>query len=154
MTEVNQVQQVVQSLRDLAAAQSDLGRAFARSQRMHPTDATAIVEIINAEQRGHPLTPARLAERIALTTGATSILLNRLEQAGHIARTREHSDRRIVTLRSTSDIHAAAAAFFEPLAHRLTAALADYSPADLQLINSAATRLHSTMTTYMDELDT
>ncbi|WP_410625850.1 hypothetical protein [Amycolatopsis sp. cmx-8-4] len=59
-------------------------------------------------QRGRPLTPARPAERIALTTGATSSLLNRLEDARHIRHTREHSGRRIVTLHCTPAIHAAA----------------------------------------------
>lgn len=64
-----------------------------------------MVEILAAEERGLPLTPARLAERIALTTGATSTLLNRLETSGHIVRTREHSDRRVVTLHVTPSSH-------------------------------------------------
>ncbi|KUL41268.1 MarR family winged helix-turn-helix transcriptional regulator [Actinoplanes awajinensis] len=145
--------EVIEGLRGLAAAQSELGRVFARSMRMHGTDAVAIVEIISAEGRGEPLTPARLAERIGLTTGATSILLNRLEQAGHVVRTREHSDRRVVTLRSTPGIHAAATAFHEPLSRLLGTVLGDYSPADLDRIDSVVSRMRSTMHTYMSELD-
>ncbi|MBM2614270.1 MarR family transcriptional regulator [Actinoplanes sp. LDG1-06] len=118
---------------------------------MHATDAAAVVEIINAEQHGRPLTPARLAERVSLTTGATSILLNRLEQAGHIVRTREHTDRRIVTLHSTPAIHAAAATFYEPLGDQLGAVLADYSPAELDLIETAVELLRSTMVAYMED---
>jgi MarR family transcriptional regulator, organic hydroperoxide resistance regulator len=147
------VHEVIESLRELAAAQSELGRAFARSMRMHGTDAVAIVEIINAEGRGLPLTPARLAERIGLTTGATSILLNRLEKAGHVVRTREHSDRRVVTLRSTPGIHAAATEFYEPLSRLLGTVLGDYSAADLERTDSVVSRLRSTMHTYMSELD-
>ncbi|WP_205752024.1 MarR family winged helix-turn-helix transcriptional regulator [Cryptosporangium phraense] len=120
---------------------------------MHGTDAVAIVEIINAEERDQPLTPARLAERIGLTTGATSILLNRLEQAGHVVRTREHSDRRIVTLRSTPGIHAAAADFYEPLGRLLDAVLSEYSPADLGRIASITGRLRSTMHAYMSDVE-
>lgn len=69
------------------------------------------MEILAAEGRGQPLTPARLAARIALTPGATSTLLNRLEDAGHVVRTREHTDRRIVILHSTRTVHETADAF-------------------------------------------
>jgi MarR family transcriptional regulator, organic hydroperoxide resistance regulator len=146
-------QRVIDGLRDLAAAQSELGRGFARSMGMHATDAAAIVAIISAEERHRPLTPARLAERIGLTSGATSILLNRLEGAGHIVRTREHTDRRMVTLHSTPAIHAAAGAYFEPLGRQLDAALDDYSPAQLDLIETTVGRLRSLMEAHMEDLD-
>ncbi|GAB2594480.1 transcriptional regulator [Paractinoplanes abujensis] len=146
-----QRQRVLDGLRELAAIQSELGRRYARSRQMHPTDAAAIVEIITAEEHGRPLTPARLAERIGLTTGATSILLNRLEDAGHIVRTRENSDRRIVTLHSTPDIRADADDYYEPLAHRLDAALHDHSPAELALIEATVDRLRSTINAYLED---
>ncbi len=148
-----QLHDVVEGLRELAAAQSELGRVFARSMRMHGTDAVAIVEIINAEGRGQPLTPARLAERIGLTTGATSILLNRLEEADRVVRTREHNDRRIVTLRSTPGIHTAATEFYEPLSRLLGTILSDYSAADLDRTESIVSHIRSTMHTYLSELD-
>ncbi|MBU2669136.1 MarR family transcriptional regulator [Actinoplanes bogorensis] len=146
-----EAQRVIEVLALLAAAQSELGRQFARSRQMHPTDAAAIVQIIAAEDHGEPLTPARLAERLDLTTGATSILLNRLEAAGHVTRTREHTDRRIVTLHSTPAIHAEAAGFYEPLNQQLKDVLADYSPADLDLVATIATRLRTTMTAHMTQ---
>ncbi|MBL7261566.1 MarR family transcriptional regulator [Actinoplanes sp. LDG1-01] len=118
---------------------------------MHATDAAAIVEIISAEEHGRPLTPARLAERIGLTTGATSILLNRLEEAGRIVRTRENSDRRIVTLHSTPGIQADADEYYEPLARRLDAVLHDHSPAELDLIETTVNRLRSTINAYLED---
>jgi MarR family transcriptional regulator, organic hydroperoxide resistance regulator len=145
-----QREQLVQGLRAFGSTQTELGRLFARSRRMHTTDAAAIVEILTAEDHGRPLTPARLAERVGLTTGATSTLLNRLEAAGHIRRSREHSDRRIVTLHSTPAIHAAADAFFAPLAGRLDAAANAYSAEDLQLVNEVVDRLRMAMAAYLD----
>jgi DNA-binding MarR family transcriptional regulator len=139
----------MESLIRFSAAQNELARLFAKSRGMHVTDAAAIVHIIEAEELGQPLTPARLAERIALTSGATSILLNRLEEGGHIRRTRQNSDRRVVTLHSTAEIQAAADAFYEPLAKQLGAVLADYPPADLQLIADVVTRLNATVDGYM-----
>ncbi|MFI1993060.1 MarR family winged helix-turn-helix transcriptional regulator [Actinoplanes sp. NPDC020271] len=144
---------VVQSLQAFASTRGELARLFARSRQMHTTDAAAIVEIINADERGQPLTPARLAERLALTTGATSTLLNRLEGAGHVSRTRGHSDRRVVTLHATPAVEAAAEAFFAPLAQQLRAATSGYSAAELELVEGFVDSLRTAMTSYMDSVD-
>ncbi|MEV8376388.1 MarR family transcriptional regulator [Kribbella sp. NPDC056861] len=143
-------QRVVPHLREFAAVGDELGRLFARTKQMHVTDAAAMVAILSAEDEGAPLTPARLAERIVLTTGATSILLNRLEEAGHIVRTRGHSDRRVVTLHSTPAIHAAAEAFFAPLAQRQNDALAGYTATELALVESAIARLTSVTKDFVE----
>jgi MarR family transcriptional regulator, organic hydroperoxide resistance regulator len=140
---------VMRSFTAFTATQKELARVFARSMRIHTTDADAIVLIIEAEERGQPLTPARLAERVGLSPGATSILLGRLEQAGHIERTREGSDRRIVTLRSTTTINASADAFFEPLRQQLDQALGEFTTEQLALITRAADNLRAIMETYL-----
>ncbi|TIC80082.1 MarR family transcriptional regulator [Nocardioides sp. GY 10127] len=131
-----QRERIIGSFWAAGAAQSDLGRTFARRMGMHPTDATAITEIIRAEERGLPLTPARLSERIGLTSGATSILLNRLEDAGHVTRARGHADRRLVTLHAGADVHADGDEFFSPLRERLEQLMRDYSPEQLSLVET------------------
>ncbi|WP_436531486.1 MarR family winged helix-turn-helix transcriptional regulator [Actinoplanes sp. HUAS TT8] len=146
-------ERVVQSLQTFASTRGELARLFARSQRLHTTDAAAIVEIINAEERGQALTPARLAERLALTTGATSTLLNRLEDGGFVSRSRGHSDRRMVTLHATAAVESAADAFFDPLAQQLRAATSGYSAAELALVGEFVDRLRATMTAYMESVD-
>jgi DNA-binding MarR family transcriptional regulator len=143
-------ERVTQGMYAMAAAQSELGRSFARSQRMHTTDAAAMVEIVTAEGRGQLLTPARLAERIALTAAATSALLNRLERAGRITRSHEHSDRRIVVLRPTAAAHDDADTFFAPLARRIEAALTDWSDAELTVVADVLDRLVTTVRTHTD----
>lgn len=106
-----------------------------------------------AEDRGHPLTPARLTERVGLSSGATSTLLNRLENAGHIVRTREQSDRRIVTLRSTREIHETALSFFAPIAEKLQETAGAYSAADLELVGEIVGHLHADMAAYLKAAD-
>ncbi|QZQ56216.1 MarR family transcriptional regulator [Curtobacterium sp. TC1] len=101
---------------------------------MRPTDALAIVEILSAENQGQPLTPARLGGRISMTSGATTLLLNRLEDAGHITRTRGHADRRIVTLHSAKHMHVEAEAFFGPERQRILAGMVSFEEAELQVI--------------------
>ena len=142
-------ERVVRSLTAFSAAHKELSRVFARSVRMHTTDADAIVLIIEAEERGRPLTPARLAERVGLSPGATSILLGRLEEAGHIERVREGADRRIVTLRSTKAINDSADAFFEPLRQQLDRALGEFTTAQLDVTARAVDNLRTAMETYL-----
>jgi hypothetical protein len=67
--------------------------------RLPGSDATALGQITWAAESGTPLSPAQLSRLLGMTTGATTILLNRLETAGHIRRSRESTDRRRVTLR-------------------------------------------------------
>ncbi len=95
---------------------------------LHSTDAAALAEILYAEDKGTPMTPARPGERISLTSGATTTLLNRLERAEHVVRTRERTDRRVVTLRSSPRIVGPAREFFAPLGDALDAMLSQYSP--------------------------
>ena len=92
---------VLSGLRAYATEFAELARLTARRMSMHTTDLNALVEVLRAERMGDPLSPARLAEHVRLTSGATNALINRLENAGWVTRSREHSDRRQVTLRGT-----------------------------------------------------
>lgn len=132
---------------------AELSRRFAVWVGLYSTDAAALLEITAAEQRGVPLSPARLSERILLSSGATTTLLNRLEQAGHIVRAREHSDRRVVTLHSSQHIQQRADRFFAPLAERLDAMMSRYPPELLQQFETFLTDLSATMETHLAKQD-
>ncbi len=132
---------------------TEFSRRFAAWLGLYSTDATALLEITAAEERGTPLSPARLSKRIQLSSGATTALLNRLEAAGHIVRTREHEDRRVVTLRSSTDIQARADTFFRSLAGRLDALMAEYPPELLQQVETLVTRMCSAMDDQLAEPD-
>ncbi|MFF1413064.1 MarR family winged helix-turn-helix transcriptional regulator [Streptomyces sp. NPDC058289] len=149
-----QHERLMESLRVHGRHYAELSRRFAAWLGLHSTDATAVLEIAAAEERGTPLSPARLSERIPLSTGATTALLNRLEAAGHITRVREHSDRRVITLRSGGHIQERADEFFGPLAHRLDAAMAHYPPQLLEQFDAFMADLNSAMDTHLSEQDT
>jgi MarR family transcriptional regulator, organic hydroperoxide resistance regulator len=144
---------LVEELRDYGATYNRYGRAFATWMGLHSTDADALLEIVNAEQRADPLTPARLAVRISLTSGATATLLNRLERVGHIVRSREHDDRRLVTLRTGPHVRRSAEEFFGPLARRLDAVLTRYPPDVVQQFQDLITDLHTTMNAHLNDGD-
>ncbi|MFK0193382.1 MarR family winged helix-turn-helix transcriptional regulator [Kitasatospora sp. NPDC090308] len=144
-------ERLMEGLRIYGGHYAELSRRFAAWLGLHSTDATAVLEIAAAEERGTPLSPARLSERISLSTGATTALLNRLEAAGHLTRTREHSDRRIVTLRSGPHVQERADEFFGPLARRLDAAMSPYPPRLLEQFEQFVAELNSTMDAHLTE---
>lgn len=74
-----------------------------------------------------------------------ALLLKRLEQAGHIVRTRESADRRVVTLRSSPGIRPRAIAFFGPYSERMAEAMAAYSPQEIQHFENFLGTLRTTM---------
>ncbi|MFD3508479.1 MarR family winged helix-turn-helix transcriptional regulator [Nocardia sp. NPDC058666] len=140
-----QRQRLAAGLIDYGASFTELGRRFAETLGVHSTDAFALMEIAAAEQAGAPLSPALLSKRITLTSGAMTTLLNRLEQAGYIIRSREHTDRRVVTLRCSENAARQADEFFRPINAAQDAILADYTPAQLAQFQTLLGRLRSSM---------
>ncbi|MFG1772129.1 MarR family winged helix-turn-helix transcriptional regulator [Nocardia salmonicida] len=140
-----------EGLRAYGANYREFTRRFATWLGLHSTDAEALIEILTAEERGSTLSPARLSERISLSNSATTALLNRLEQAGHIVRSREHDDRRVITLRSTPRIHTLADEFFGPLGAKVDTVMGNYSPEELRRFEAFVTELQATMTAHLTE---
>lgn len=149
-----QRERLMEGLRIYGGHYAELSRRFAAWLGLHSTDATAVLEIAAAEERGTPLSPARLSERISLSTGATTALLNRLEAAGHVTRSREHADRRVITLRSGPHVQERADEFFGPLAGRLDAAMSHYPPEFLERFESFVADLNATMDAHLAEQGT
>ena len=129
-------EQLLERLRTYGGTFREFSRRFATWLGLHATDAEALVEILAAEEHGVPLSPARLSERIGKSNPATTAVLNRLEHAGLVIRTREHTDRRVVTLRSSPEVHSLADEFFGPLGVRVGGVMADYSAAELRRFGS------------------
>ncbi|MCT2592878.1 MarR family transcriptional regulator [Streptomyces sp. N2-109] len=136
---------LMDGLRAFGANYTEFTQRFAAWLGLHSTDAAALTEILYAEDQGSPLSPARLSARVSLSSGATTALLNRLEEAGHVVRTREHSDRRVVTLRSSPEIRPRAIEFFGPYAERMAAEMARYSPEQLRKFEDFLGHLRVTM---------
>ncbi|CAQ01137.1 MarR family winged helix-turn-helix transcriptional regulator [Clavibacter sepedonicus] len=105
--------EVLERLRDYTTAFDESVRQLAAALGLPTTDTTALAEIIWAETADRALSPARLSERLHLTSGATTALINRLEGGRHIGRSRESADRRVVTLRPTAETRARAMALLQ-----------------------------------------
>ena len=143
---------LLEALRAHGMAFAELGRHFGARMGLHTTDATALVEILSAEDRGAPLTQAGLSSRVGLTPGATSSLLNRLEKARHVTRVRDSADRRIVTLRATAGVEGMLDRFFGPLVARVDSMMEGYSAEELVHAERFITEFVMTMNAYIEEV--
>ncbi|APE37619.1 MarR family transcriptional regulator [Nocardia mangyaensis] len=140
-----QRQRLAAGLIDYGASFTELGRRFADTLGVHSTDAFALMEIAAAEAADAPLSPALLGKRITLTSGAMTTLLNRLEQAGYVTRSREHTDRRVVTLRCSARARQLADEFFRPVNTTQDAILGEYAPEQLAQFEALLRRLRAAM---------
>ena len=145
-------EELVALLQDYAGEAELLGQAFAGRHRLHPTDLHALLAVMRADTAGAPLTPGRLGTRLGLSTGATTALVDRLERAGHVRRSRESTDRRRVTLRQAENAGRVGAAFFGPLGDRVDVVLQDFDDAELAATARFLSAMNALVADYRAEL--
>jgi len=126
--------ELVELLRLYSVRAQQVGDTFAQRHGLHPTDLQALIAALHAERHGDPLTPGRLGEALGLSSGATTAVIDRLERAGHLRRTRESADRRVVHLRHGEPGQALASSFFRPLGARSHSVMDEFSTAELATV--------------------
>ncbi|BBZ28140.1 MarR family transcriptional regulator [Mycolicibacterium madagascariense] len=84
------------SMRDFLQAHDELIRRQARRMGLNATD----MQTLRLLDLHGPLGPTELARRLDLKTASVTVVLDRLEAAGHVERIRDERDRRRVTVRA------------------------------------------------------
>ena len=125
---------LVELLNTYSTEAQHIGHTFANRNNLHATDMHALLAVMHAENHGEPLTPGRLGDAIGLSSGATTALIDRLEKAGHLRRTRESTDRRVVHLRYAEAGMSLAMAFFMPLRPHTDAVMEQFSVDELKVV--------------------
>jgi DNA-binding MarR family transcriptional regulator len=100
------------AVRAYQAAVDDYDRALAHTLAVNETDLRCL-EILLEELP--EASPSRLAERLGLTTGSVTTLLDRLEKAGYLSRAAHPTDRRKTVVRVTPEFQERAYALMAPL---------------------------------------
>jgi DNA-binding MarR family transcriptional regulator len=118
-----------------------LGRAFAERHGLHPTDWAALLAVSQADRVGTPLTPGELGDRLGMSSGATTAVLDRLERVGHVRRVRDERDRRRLTLHRGENAAALFAAFFDPLDAAMDALIVGYTAPELAAVQRFLTEV-------------
>ena len=139
-------------LREMSAESDQIGRLFAVSHRVRPTDFRALLHIMVAETAGLPMTSGDLSQRMGLSGGAITYLVDRLIESGHVRRDSHPADRRKVILRYADPGLDTARSFFNPLGMYTHAALDDVPDADLAAAHRVFTALIAAMRRFQTEL--
>lgn len=128
------VAEIGTSLRALVFAQQALLQRFAAEQRMSVTDVRALLAVMESAAATAPLRPGDLSDRLQLTSGAVTAVVDRLESAGHVRRASHPDDRRSVTLEPTPKAIATGHAHFSRLAERVKAVTSQLDEVELETI--------------------
>ncbi|OIH96663.1 MULTISPECIES: MarR family winged helix-turn-helix transcriptional regulator [unclassified Curtobacterium] len=132
---------VMHALRDWAVTFDELNRHLSTWMHLPVSDANALGQVVWAEQAGEPISPAQLARRIGMTSGATTVLVDRLVTAGHVERHRESTDRRRVTLRPTEAARAENGRFLAFAGTEIATALVATDPEEARLVTAFLARM-------------
>jgi DNA-binding MarR family transcriptional regulator len=121
--------------RDLASAR----HRSATSRRLGLSESEMLA-IAHLAQRGR-LTPSELADLLDLSSGGVTALVQRLELAGHLERTRHPTDRRSVQLELSSALVDRAADAFRPLVGALDDVTAELSESEQAVVRRFLARV-------------
>ena len=148
---VEVIDDLVDALRRFTVESDVFVDVFARRHRLGRSDLNAIMWISTGQQSGRPMTAGELAGRLGLGPPATTALVDRLEAAGHVRRTRDPLDRRKVTIEMQPPALQVASEFFVPLGRLMSRALEDSSPDEMRQATAIVRRLITAVTEARDE---
>lgn len=117
-------------VRAVVTASSLLVGAIAAVERRHGLSNAAAQTLAIIEGAGEPLAPSIIAERLMVTTGSMTSLLDTLERRGLVRRQAHPSDRRRLLVHLTDEGEALVDAFLPEIVAVQTALVAELSEAD------------------------
>lgn len=108
--------------------------AAGREAAMHRTDLAGLAVVMDRGDTGQITTPGQLSSALQLSAPATSAMLDRLEQLGHVRRSPHPRDRRSVVVEMTDHAREVGGAMFARLAAHMAPVLGSRSDAELAQI--------------------
>lgn len=126
MTAADSSPTIAESLSRLMLASERHLTAVGRLMRLPGNELLAVIHL----GRGDTLTPTELGRLLALTSGGTTALLQRLERDGHVVRERHPTDGRSALIRLSDATERRVAEEVAPLFEALDAGLAELFDGD------------------------
>ncbi|MCI9889914.1 MarR family transcriptional regulator [Micrococcales bacterium 31B] len=126
--------ELVEALRSYYRALEKYLDASGAREHMHRSDLDALAAIMDNSRRGSSLTAKQLAQEIRLSTSATTALIDRLEQAGHVTRKPHPNDRRSMLLETTDRSRAVGRELFSRLAQSMDSVMEQFSEDEMKLV--------------------
>ena len=120
------------ALRDLLALAHDVQLALARRLGLGATDVQALQHLAT----GVPMGTVDLAHALKIRSASATVLVDRLEAAGHVRRDRHPSDGRRITLVVAEAARAEVRAALAPLVDAVTRLTAELAPGEAEVVAS------------------
>jgi DNA-binding MarR family transcriptional regulator len=139
--------EIVRRLQTLTTESRHVAQAFASQQGLTPTDLDALLHVLHEENTGTPTTPGGIADTLGLTSGAATGVIDRLERQGHVVRSRDEHDRRLVRVHYGDEGMKTARDFFTPLGRVTDEVMAGFTDDELAVV----TRFLQTMSEAMQQ---
>ena len=108
--------------------------AVSARDSLYRTDLNALGVMMGAARAGMTVTPGMLRSELHLSSPATTALVDRLDSAGHVKRSRSDVDRRQVHLEMTEKAMLTGGKLFAPLAQHIGGALKNFSAEEQRLL--------------------
>ena len=118
------------ALRDLLALAHDVQLALARRLGLGATDVQALQHLA----AGVPMGTVDLAHALKIRSASATVLVDRLEAAGHVRRDRHPSDGRRITLVVAEAARAEIRAALAPLVDAVTRLTAELAPGEAEVV--------------------
>jgi DNA-binding MarR family transcriptional regulator len=90
--------EVLEHIRGYAAADTAMQRRSEKAMGLNENDISALRYLLRADERGTTVGPRELAEYLGIQSSSITVLLDRLEKAGHIRRVPSPFDRRALII--------------------------------------------------------
>lgn len=139
-----------EAVQDYQAAVDDFDREMARQLGVNETDLRCLEILVQGTGEA---TPRLLADRLGLTTGSVTSMLDRLEKMGYLTRSPHPSDRRKLIVRATEVATQRSWELIGPLvAEGQQQLVTRYSAEQLDLITDFLTRARDLQQTHTQRL--
>ncbi len=126
----------VHRLRRLTVLLQGAAESFAKAHGLSANDVRALIALLDRERAGEPASPTWLAAELGLTTASTTVLLDRLQAAGHVGRRARADDRRRVDVTVEASAKVLGWSFFGPLIEATEAVLSNRSPSERAVVDA------------------
>ncbi|QNE36890.1 MarR family winged helix-turn-helix transcriptional regulator [Leifsonia shinshuensis] len=142
--------EVLEHVRAYGAADSAMQRRSEKAMRMNENDISALRYLLRARERGMTVGPRELAEYLGIQSSSITVLLDRLEKAGHIRREPSPFDRRALIIVPTVPTDHLQRAILGDVREELVEVASNLTPQDAETVVEFIDRLRDAV----DQIDT
>lgn len=133
-------------LGELMRLSSAVSQRLARELGLSLTDLAALHHLVGRT----PLGPAELARQLGMSSASATVLVDRLEHAGHVRRRRDPSDRRRIVLEVTDTAAARSLDAVRPMTEAINAIGEQLDPPTRHAIAAYLARVAGAMAAFTD----